>query len=138
MHGTVVAVDGKGVLLRGPSGGGKSDLALRLIDGGAVLVADDRTVLTREGGRIVAAAPASILGRIEVRGIGIVTMAALERVTICLCVELVSAETARLPPPETTDLLGVALPVIRLQPFQASAAAKIRLAVRTSDRDIER
>jgi HPr kinase/phosphorylase len=138
VHATVVAVDGKGVLLRGPSGSGKSDLALRLIDGGASLVADDRTELRVEAGQLVACAPSSIMGKIEIRGIGIVNMPALERVVLCLAVELVSAETERLPRPETIDLLGIRLPMIRLSAFQAATPAKIRLAVRTCDRDIER
>ena len=73
-HATTVLVDGTGVLLRGPSGSGKSDLALRLIDGGARLVADDQTALAVENGVLVAHPPRSIAGRLEVRGLGIVTV----------------------------------------------------------------
>jgi len=138
VHGTVVAVDGKGVLLRGPSGSGKSDLALRLIDGGAVLVADDRVVLTRDAGQISASAPAAILGRLEVRGLGIVHLAALKQAPLFLVVDLVEVDIERLPTPEVVDLLGIPLPLIRMSPFEASAPAKIRLAVRTEGRDIER
>src|SRR3546814_14236208 len=71
VHATTVALDGTGVLLRGPAGSGKSDLALRLIDQGARLVADDRTALALEGGRIIARAPETIAGRTEVRGLEI-------------------------------------------------------------------
>jgi serine kinase of HPr protein (carbohydrate metabolism regulator) len=138
VHGTVVSVDGKGVLLRGPSGSGKSDLALRLIDGGAVLVADDRVVLTRDAGQISASAPEAILGRLEVRGLGIVRLAASQQAPLFLVVDLVEVGIERLPAPETIDLLGIPLLLIRMSPFEASAPAKIRLAVRTEGRDIER
>ena len=70
VHATCVAIGDRAVLLCGPSGSGKSDLALRLIDGGAQLVADDQVVLRAEGGRIVARAPEALAGRMEVRGIG--------------------------------------------------------------------
>ncbi|MEC8584968.1 MAG: HPr kinase/phosphatase C-terminal domain-containing protein, partial [Pseudomonadota bacterium] len=72
VHGTCVAIDGAGVLLRGPSGGGKSDLALRLIDGGATLVGDDQLELSRVQDRVVARAPGPLQGQLEIRGIGIV------------------------------------------------------------------
>lgn len=137
VHGTVVAIDGRGVLLRGPSGSGKSDLALRLIDEGAVLVADDRTVLAQEDRHVMASAPESIFGRIEVRGIGIIRIAALDRIRLALIVDLASKVIERLPKPETAELQGVTLPLIRLSPFEASAPAKIRLAVRTEGHDIE-
>jgi HPr Serine kinase C-terminal domain len=72
VHGTVVAIDGGGVLLRGPSGRGKSDLALRLIDAGARLVADDQVLLQRSGMQVLARAPAVLAGLLEIRGVGIV------------------------------------------------------------------
>lgn len=72
VHATTVAVKGLAVLLTGPSGAGKSDLALRLIDRGAELVADDYTTLVHDGDDLVAGSPATIAGRMEVRGLGIV------------------------------------------------------------------
>lgn len=130
VHGTCVELFGHGVLLRGPSGSGKSDLALRLIDGGARLVADDQVVLTAEAGRAQAAAPTRIAGRIEVRGVGIVQVAAIERVPLALVVDLVApADVPRLPKPRECRLAGVALRTIALAPFEASAEAKVRLAV---------
>ncbi|MGE3652127.1 MAG: HPr kinase/phosphorylase, partial [Reyranellaceae bacterium] len=74
IHATCVALPEGGVLLRGDSGAGKSDLALRLIDGGARLVADDRTDLMREGDLLIARAPTSIAGLIEARGLGILRL----------------------------------------------------------------
>lgn len=139
VHGTSVALDGGGVLLRGPSGSGKSDLALRLIDGGAALVADDRTALSREGAEILANAPPQIAGRMEVRGLGIVRLSAVSDVPVRIVVDIVPAsQVDRLPKPAETMLLGVALPLLRLAAFEASAPAKIRLAVRLTPEEIER
>ena len=139
VHGTSVAVDGLGVLLRGPSGSGKSDLALRLIDGGAALVADDRTILSRNGDEILANAPSRIAGRMEVRGLGIVRLSAIADVPMRLIVDIVpAADVLRLPKAAETMLLGVALPVLRLAAFEASTSAKIRLALRLTPEEIER
>jgi HPr kinase/phosphorylase len=139
IHGTVVDIEGAGVLLRGPSGAGKSDLALRLIDGGGVLVADDRIVLSETGGSVVAAAPETITGKLEVRGLGIVRLPFQISSVVRLVVDLVGAASVeRLPNAAETVLLGVALPVLSLAPFEASAPAKIRLALRLAPQEIER
>jgi HPr kinase/phosphorylase len=133
IHATCVAVDGAGVLIRGPSGSGKSDLALRLIDAGAVLVADDRVLLTpgAPGGPPAAAPPPALAGRIEVRGIGIVALPHLASAPLALVVDLVAPHAVeRLPEPGRAALCGAALPRIALAPFEASAVAKVRLAVR--------
>ncbi len=131
IHATVIDIDGDGVLLRGPSGCGKSDLALRLIDAGARLVADDRTDLTLSDGRVFASAPVELSGLIEVRGVGIVSMAALEKTPLALAVDLVGgADVERIPEPAKADILGFALPLIRLAPFEASAPAKVRAALK--------
>ncbi len=129
--GTVVAIDGRGVLLRGPSGSGKSDLALRLIDGGAGLVADDRVEVVREGDRLVARAPESLAGRLEVRGVGIVSTPPLQRAPLLLAIDLVPREQVpRLPDPGSWTHLGVSIPLLLLDATEASAPAKVRLAVR--------
>src|ERR671921_1688971 len=74
VHASTVAVDGRAVLIMGPSGSGKSDLALRLLDRGFTLVSDDQTIVRREGERLIASAPPTIAGKLEIRGIGIVEM----------------------------------------------------------------
>jgi serine kinase of HPr protein (carbohydrate metabolism regulator) len=130
IHATTVEIGGVGVLLRGPSGSGKSDLALRLLDAGARLVADDRTFLRREGGRVVASAPATIAGRLEVRGIGIMTVPAVDAAVVGLVVDLVAGPVERLPELCSVRLLEVDFPLVRLAPFEASAVAKLRLAAR--------
>jgi serine kinase of HPr protein (carbohydrate metabolism regulator) len=118
-----------GVLLRGPSGAGKSDLALRAIDRGWRLVADDQTELRQAEGRISARAPVAIAGRMEVRGLGIVTVPSAPSAELCLVVDLVAPDLVeRLPEPEFGELLGHRLPRLALDPFAASALAKLRLA----------
>lgn len=132
---TCVVVDGVGVLLRGPPGSGKSDLALRLIDAGAVLVADDGVELRRRGDVVVArlppAAPDSVRGRIEVRGLGIAPVPTVAEASLGLVIDLVPADSVeRLPEPATTNFLGVKLSLLRLNGLEPSAPAKVRLAVR--------
>lgn len=137
VHATTVEMSGVAVLLRGRSGAGKSDLALRLIDAGARLVADDLTVLARRGGALWAAAPVVISGRIEVRGLGIVPVPTSAGARVALVADLVAAEEVeRLPEPAAVRFLGFAVPRIVLAPFEASAPAKLRLAVRLTTRGI--
>jgi HPr kinase/phosphorylase len=131
IHATAIAIDGRAVLLRGASGSGKSDLALRLIDAGGRLVADDQSELFRRGGSVIVRAPATIAGLVEVRGIGIVRLDALAEAPVALLVDLVPAETLeRLPARHAETILGLVLPRIALAPFEASTAAKLRLALR--------
>lgn len=138
VHATCVALPSRGrtwraVLLRGQSGAGKSDLALRLIEGGARLVADDQTALTRRGRRVIATAPATIAGLLEVRGVGIVKLGRVQlmaQAPIALLVDLVAPKhIERLPEPARESVLGLDLPVLALTPFETSALAKLRLAL---------
>ncbi len=122
-----------GVLLLGESGSGKSDLALRLIAMGALLVADDRTLLWVEGGVLLGRAPASLEGLIEVRGLGILRLPTLARAPIRLAA-ILGREAERLPEPERWPLPqglqgAISPPVLRLNAFGASAPARIILAV---------
>lgn len=137
VHATCIDIDGTGVLLRGPPDSGKSDLALRLIDGGARLVADDRAELRLVDGAVVVSAPAAIAGMIEVRGLGIVRLEPVAEATLGLVVDLVPAPgIERLPEAASVELLGIAVAALRLDPFEASAPAKVRLAVRGLNEDI--
>jgi len=141
VHGTCVAVENIGCLLLGPSGSGKSDLALRLVmDQHARLVADDQVSLELRTNRLVASPPANLAGLIEVRGLGIVRMAHRSRATLGLAVVLVApSEVERMPVNEEgIEYFGVALPLLRLAPFEASAAQKVRLAARLRKLSIRR
>lgn len=137
VHATCVALRRgrrwRAVLLRGPSGAGKSDLALRLIEAGARLVADDQTALSRNGRSVTAAAPPRLAGLIEVRGLGIVKLGRdrlAAQAAVALLVDLAHPDRIeRLPEPASEILLGVDLPVLALAPFEASAPAKLRLAL---------
>ncbi|OFX11264.1 MAG: hypothetical protein A2516_06220 [Alphaproteobacteria bacterium RIFOXYD12_FULL_60_8] len=127
IHATCVEIEGHGVLLRGASGSGKSDLALRLIHEGAHLVADDYTVIERRDERLLAAAPPTTAGKIEVRGVGLVNIGGIAITQVRLVVDLVKPEEVeRMPEPQAVMLLDVALPCFKLAPFEAAATAKVR------------
>jgi len=131
IHGTAIALGEEGVLLRGPSGSGKSDLALRLIEGGARLVADDQTELRLGAGAVQLSAPAGIAGQMEIRGLGIVRMPHRPAAPLRLVVDLVPPESVeRLPEPRFCQYLGRDVPRLLLAPFEASAPAKLRAALR--------
>lgn len=129
VHSSTVAIDGRAVLLMGPSGAGKSDLTLRLIDRGFTLISDDQTLLSRDHDTLRASAPASIAGKLEIRGIGIVEMATQSNVPLALAVELKS-DVERMPDASRElALLGVTIPLIAINAMTASAPAKIVLAL---------
>ena len=129
VHATTVAIDGRAVMINGPSGSGKSDLALRLIDRGFTLVSDDQTLVRREGERLIASAPPTIAGKIEVRGIGILDVHRVSDVPVALLVELTS-DIQRLPDDaRERPILGVPLPLVSIDAMTASAAAKVALAL---------
>jgi serine kinase of HPr protein (carbohydrate metabolism regulator) len=138
IHGTCVAWGDRAALLRGASGSGKSDLALRFLalppEGslGPRLVADDQMFVEACGDTLIASAPATLAGKIEVRGLGILAMEHLAAAELKLAVDLVPpADVPRMPPEiaQSLTLAGVALPVLRLAPFEASAPLKLKLAL---------
>jgi serine kinase of HPr protein (carbohydrate metabolism regulator) len=129
LHASCVDLSGAGVVLLGPSGSGKSDLALRLIDGGARLVADDRVVIERSGDQLTARPPEAIAGLIEVRGLGIMRVGHCAASALGLVVSLGDRPAPRLPERATCQIVGVALPQLELDPWTPSACAKIRLAL---------
>ena len=138
VHGTCIAfplVEEAGVaaavLLRGPSGIGKSDLALRLIDDGAQLVADDQVDLDLTEDGLLASAPETILGMLEVRGVGLVHLPVAAKSALVAIIDLVGDDTIieRLPEPEEIDIAGTTLPLWKLQPFESSAMAKVGVIV---------
>ena len=128
VHATAVAKAQRAVLLLGPPGSGKSDLALRLIDRGWVLVADDQVELTRDGETLRAAAPATIVGLIEARGVGLLRRATVGGVPVAMAFDL-SATPDRLPEPQARAIGGIALPCLALAPFEASAPLKVEAAL---------
>ena len=113
-HGTAVAFDGRGCLITGAPGRGKSTLALEMIALGADLVADDRVDLVRIGTEILMSAPPSIAGLIEARGAGLIRMPHRDRIRLTLIADLDNPASERLPAGATRVLLGLPLPTIAL------------------------
>ena len=142
IHGTCLAIGGEGVLLMGQPGSGKSDLALRLIDQGGVglsgrlreaqLVADDQVVIRRSEGVLMASAPPSLRGKLEIRGLGIAELPVVAEARLRLAVRLTpSTEIERMPDLGSArmDILGIAVPLVLLDPHNASAPARLRAAL---------
>lgn len=144
IHATAIALGSHGALICGPSGSGKSDLALRcvmqpatpLIPQSATLVSDDRVVLKKNNGALMASPPDQIAGLLEVRGVGLFRLPVAHNATVRLIVELVdSKHIERLPDPTAaTEVMGVSVPVIRLAAFEASAPSKLLLALSENER----
>jgi serine kinase of HPr protein (carbohydrate metabolism regulator) len=129
LHASTVSLIGRAVLISGPSGSGKSDLALRLLDRGFILVSDDQTIVRKDGSRLVASAPPAIAGKLEVRGVGIVDVERIDNVPLALIVEL-TGEIQRLPDDSRERLiLGVRVPLISIDATTASAPSKVALAL---------
>lgn len=138
VHGTCVALGTDGVLLRGGSGSGKSDLALRFLAlpdseaGQPHLVADDQVCLTAGDDGLMASPPANLAGLIEVRGLGIQTVHFARSARLVVVCDLVAAEDVPRMPPDPWDrtvLAGIEVPTLKLAPFEASAPLKLKLAI---------
>ena len=112
VHASCVAIGDRGLLILGPSGSGKSALALRLMALGAALVADDQTLLTREGDALIARCPPQLSGLIEARFVGLLRATPQEQAEIALVVDLSQHESARLPPRRAVTLCGVMLDLV--------------------------
>lgn len=129
LHASCVASDGRAVLISGPSGSGKSDLALRLLDRGFTLVSDDRTIVRKDGSRLIASAPDTIKGKLEIRGVGIVDMDVVPDAPVALVIELTS-DIQRIPDDSRERLiLGIGIPVISVDAMTASAPSKVAVAL---------
>ncbi|HEX8216268.1 MAG TPA: HPr kinase/phosphatase C-terminal domain-containing protein [Allosphingosinicella sp.] len=128
VHAGCIAIGGRGVLMSGASGRGKSDLALRLIDRGARLVSDDYTMLRVVAERLIASAPPAIAGRIEIRGVGLAGIEPLPEAAVCLLIDL-DARPERLPEPRVATFLRLSVPALALDALEASAAIKVEMAL---------
>jgi serine kinase of HPr protein (carbohydrate metabolism regulator) len=125
-HATCVVFCDRGLLLQGASGSGKSDLALRLIDAGGLLIADDYVMLDVVKGRLHAQAPKEIQGMMEVRGIGLLQLPHGLFTAVDLIIDCMPREIERLPESQHVTLHGVSVPLLALKPFEASAVAKVK------------
>lgn len=127
IHATALALKGHALLLLGSSGSGKSDLALRLMDRSWGLIADDRVDLEVRAGRLFAHCPPALAGKIEVRGLGILTVPTHPHAPVALAISLRAPE--RLPDAAHIQLAGVAVPHFCFAPFEASAPLKVEQAL---------
>lgn len=122
----------RGVLITGPSGSGKSDLALRLLDEGFLFTADDRVELWTSGGKLYGRAPDALFGLMEIRGLGVRAQTAITFAPVSLIVAMSpAAEVERVPEPEAETLLGIATPRVRLARYEVSGPAKLRQVLMT-------
>lgn len=131
LHAGLIARSGpggwRGVLIEGPSGAGKSDLALRCLDHGFRLVADDRVITWVSGGRLFGRAPDSLVGQMEIRGVGVRPVASIAQAPVALWIRLGTPE--RLPDLETVTHLGVEIPLLALAGLENSAPVKLSHAL---------
>ncbi|MEM8919508.1 MAG: HPr kinase/phosphatase C-terminal domain-containing protein [Pseudomonadota bacterium] len=129
VHATAIAINGHGVLLTGSTGAGKSDLALRLIDRGAVLISDDQTELHGNSDTILLHAPANIAGKLEIRSLGIVATDHVSGVPLRLKVQL-AEQPERFPMDQQTETIkGVRISSIAINAFEHSAPLKVEIAL---------
>jgi HPr kinase/phosphorylase len=134
-HASCVALSEFGLLIRGLSGAGKSDLVLRLLDEDRnyQLVSDDQTILVSEAQTLYASPPPNLAGKLEIRGQGIVIFPYLQKIKLSHIIDLVAPDLiARMPEAEDlqTTLMGQQFPRLRLDGFQSSAPARIRAFLR--------
>lgn len=121
----------RGVLIEGPSGSGKSDLAFRALAQGFRLVADDRVLVWASEGHLFGRAPDTLRGLMEVRGLDVVAVEPVPFCEIRLVARLGAPE--RIPDPATTTILGIAIPLLAVDPFETSAPAKLSRAMEAFD-----
>lgn len=126
---TCVAVHGRAVLIEGPSGSGKSALALALIDRGAVLIGDDGVTLEQRGNALLASPPPRIAGLLEVRNLGLLTFPVAQDVPVALVLRLDPDAPRFVDAAEAAELAGASLPLLRLWPGGPLNAIKAELAL---------
>lgn len=128
VHATCVLWRSRGLLLRGRSGSGKSALALRLLEAGAWLVADDLVRVRARGGRLVAEAPQP-RGHLEVRGLGLFRLVTLPGCRLHLAVRVRGGVGERLPCEEAASICGLRLPAVTIDPGSPTALARLEMAL---------
>lgn len=131
MHATAVAINGLGVMILGPSGSGKSDLALRLIDRGAILIADDQILINSGSGVPLLQQSSHHIDAIEVRGIGIITMICINHIPLKLAIKLTNAYDRSPHPFALCDYGDHSVPTVKISPWENSAPLKVELALQS-------
>lgn len=137
VHATAVAWADRACLITGPSGSGKSSLAIEMIALGCTLICDDRVTLSRRDNSLIASPARNIAGLIEARGIGLLTVPVQDPAAVAFCIDLSSSTSTRLPPAQSRDLLGLAIPVM-CSAYRPGLAAAVLLALRHGIADPDR
>ena len=138
LHATAIAIAGDGVIFTGESGSGKSDLALRLIDRGAILISDDRVILEHIDDRISLRGPEKLAGKLEIRSLGIFDFGHVADVELKMEVQL-GQQVERFPMDSQQNIfLGKAVPSIRLDAMESSAPIKVEMALQKLLKDMQR
>ena len=137
-YATAVTYCGSGILIRGPSGSGKSDLALRLIDDGADLIADDQVAIKVVEQKLYLSPPDSISGLIEVRGVGVIKIDYVRDIKLCLIVDLATGDTVQRIPIIKKELIkNIPVPVISINAFEHSVLVKVKIILDYLEKKIE-
>lgn len=126
IHANAVLFQERGFLFIGKAGSGKSDLTLRLMEAGGTLISDDRTILIPQGDMLCATPPDNLAGKIEVRGIGIITVNYTKYCPIDIICEL-STNYPRIPEEKTKIIRGKTYKYFIIHPFEISSIAKLRI-----------
>ena len=128
---TCVAIGGRGVLIEGRPGSGKSSLALALIDRGAMLIGDDGVLIERDGDRLLASPAPTTVGLLEIRNVGLLSYPTLLRIPVALLIGLDPAATRFRDAPARIERAGVSIPAISLWPDSPVLALRAEAALRT-------
>lgn len=129
IHATAVSYNDKAVIFIGEPGSGKSDMALRLLDRGGVLIGDDRVIFKYSGNEVCVFPHSEIAGKIEVRGVGICTVPFVQSIPVGIVVQLVSERPERNPEKKTYTMLDKSFPLLDLYPFEPAAVIKLCLVM---------
>lgn len=134
LHATCVTLKGKGVLICGKPGSGKSSLALQLMDRGALLVSDDQTFLTQKGETLIAQPPSSLKGLLEVRGVGICPFPHQDQSPIALWVDICEEkDVERLPNQDFIEYYTIQVPYLKIKKNDPLGAIKVEIKVGLND-----
>ncbi|MEO9600741.1 HPr kinase/phosphatase C-terminal domain-containing protein [Parasphingorhabdus sp.] len=136
-HATAVAISGAGIMIRGKSGSGKSDLALRLIDRGATLISDDYVDIKQKNQSLILSPPSNLAGKIEVRSLGIIECPYLSDIELRLIINLKNKPDRFPMDRQAMNLLGITVPFCTLDAMETSAAIKVELALQRIMQDID-
>ncbi|MBF91295.1 MAG: hypothetical protein CMP34_00640 [Rickettsiales bacterium] len=126
-HATSVVIDSFGLMILGPTGIGKSDLALRLIDNGATLITDDITICKKVNNKVLLFSPNKTKGLLEVREVGIINVPYVENINLVMIIDLLKTNNKRIPERKFKKIFGLKFPVLSLNGKTPSSVIKVKV-----------